>query len=186
MKRIITFSIIILLSLSLTACAGKLSEDDISKLVTDNFTLLEESIKALKPLDEALARISLTGKEPVDVSSGVSINGLYCCIATQGLYVKIPLYNKIIEETMNIDGLLAINLTRRSEYVDYFCGLEGLGPDFTYYGFYYSCDGEPCYIGGDRTSLEQSDGGWVWENVSGGYYSTKLIKDSWYFYENHI
>jgi len=183
MKRVIAFIIIILLSLPLAACSRSFSRNEIIKLVTDNITLLEESIKVLKPLDGAIARISTTSKEPPAPSSGGKIEGLYCCVVTGDLYEKFLLDNKTLEKTMQLDGLLAINLTRRSEYVDFYCGLDGNGPDATYHGFYYSLDANPCFVGGDNATLEGGGGVWTWENNSGGAYTTKYIQDSWYFYE---
>ena len=69
------------------------------------------------------------------------------------------------------------------EYVDFFCGGFGIGPDGMYYGFYISPNDIPMNIAFHQP-LKKTKSGYRWEQESGNcYFYTEKIVMNYYYYE---
>ena len=76
-----------------------------------------------------------------------------------------------------------VKVSYKDEYVDFFCGGSGIGPDGTYYGFYFSPNDTQMNIAFDQP-LEKTKSGYRWEQESGNcYFYTEKIVMNYYFYE---
>lgn len=70
--------------------------------------------------------------------------------------------------------------------VDFYCGGSGFGPATSYYGFYYSQNGEPsCIWVGGELSAEGNGWGWREKNGDNRYYTEK-ITGYFFYYEVHF
>ena len=72
-------------------------------------------------------------------------------------------------------------------YVEFFCVGAGMGPNTSYYGFYYSPEGEPCDFWGGNAPLSETESGWEWREEQGdNTFYTEQITDRFFYYEYHF
>ncbi len=72
-------------------------------------------------------------------------------------------------------------------FVEFFCAGAGMGPNTSYYGFYYSPDGVPYDFWGGNEPLTETKNGWKWQEEQGdNTFYTEQITDTFYYYEYHF
>lgn len=80
----------------------------------------------------------------------------------------------------DVDGVLDAD-ERPGEAVHFSCGATGLGTTGTYYGFYYSYDGQPSG-GWLAVDVFAPDGdGYRWELLDNTYYTQHITGNFWYY-----
>lgn len=73
-------------------------------------------------------------------------------------------------------------------YIEFFCESEGMGAQTSYYGFYYSSNGEKNGLWFVDTDKLEFDGiGYSYKEIDGdNTYYTEQIKENFYYYEGHF
>lgn len=90
------------------------------------------------------------------------------------------------DNSYKIDGIDKITFDK--EYIEFFCESEGMGAQTSYYGFYYSSNGEENGLWFASTDELEFDGiGYYYKELNGdNKYYTEQIKENFYYYEGHF